>query len=317
MADNKYIQDLHKIIDGRINAFSEKIGGVQLGIYKELSTLLKEVDTNGDKIRPTAKNIALIGKIKAKIEAVVRSDAYNKQVKDLLTALDEINSVQTEYFNTIDSSYEPSKAILELKNVAIDEALSSLKGAGITANITEKLQSILRTNVTTGASYVDLMKQMREYLISNESGQGALEKYTKQITTDTLNQYAAQYNTLVSNDLGLKWYRYTGALIATSRPFCEACKKKQFIYEAELNDIIAGNFPEFDEFGGKLDSKTGLPSGMIPSTNKDNFKVYRGGYNCNHQAIPISETIVPKSIRIHVYTKYGIKFDENGFALAA
>ena len=227
------------------------------------------------------------------------------------------DNVQTEYFNTIDSSYEPSKAILELKNVAIDEALSSLKGAGITANITEKLQSILRTNVNTGASYVDLMKQMREYLISNESGQGALEKYTKQITTDTLNQYAAQYNTLVSNDLGLKWYRYTGALIATSRPFCEACKKKQFIYEAELNDIIAGNFPEFDEFGGKIDSRTGLPSGMIPSTNKDNFKVYRGGYNCNHQAIPISETIVPKSIRIQVYTKYGIKFDENGFALAA
>jgi len=313
VADSKYIQELHKIISSRSDAFNGKIGGVQDGIYKELSTLLKELETSGDKIKPSVKNIALIGKIKAKIEAIIRSDAYNKSVKDLLGALDEISTVQTEYFASINKGFEPSKAVLELKSQAIDETLSSLKGAGITANITEKIQSILRTNVTTGSSYVELMKQMREYLVSNESGQGALERYTKQITTDTLNQYAAQYNTLVSNDLGLKWYRYTGALIETSRAFCEACKKKQFIYVKELPDVIKGDFPEFDAVGGKIDSRTGLPGGMIPNTNESNFRVYRGGYNCGHQAIPVSESIVPFNIRVAVYSKYSVKYGDDGY----
>lgn len=314
MPDNKFIQDLHQVIDGSVSSFDSSIGSIQKDIYKEISMLLKDLETSGDTIKPTAKNISIIGKIKAKIEKIVRSDSYNKNVKTFLGALDEITNVQHQYFNSITEDYSPSTALKELKAQAIDDALNSLKGAGITANITEKLQSILRSNVTSGASYLALMNQMRDYLITNESGQGALEKYTKQITTDTLNQYAAQYNSLVSNDLGLKWYRYTGALINTSRPFCEACKKKQFIYESELEDVVKGNFKEFDQENGKIDSRTDLPSGMIPGTNADNFKIYRGGYNCGHQLVPVSEVVVPKNIRIEVYSKQGIKYDSDGFA---
>jgi hypothetical protein len=32
-------------------------------------------------------------------------------------------------------------------------------------------------------------------------------------------------------------------------------------------------------------------SGKIPGTNESNFIIYRGGYNCRHQMLPVSKTI--------------------------
>jgi len=152
MPDNKFIQDLHQVIDGSVSSFDSSIGSIQKDIYKEISMLLKDLVTSGDTIKPTAKNISIIG------------------------------------------------------------------------------------------------------------------------------------------------------------------KKKQFIYESELEDVVKGNFKEFDQENGKIDSRTDLPSGMIPGTNADNFKIYRGGYNCGHQLVPVSEVVVPKNIRMDVYSKQGIKYDSDGFA---
>ena len=63
------------------------------------------------------------------------------------------------------------------------------------------------------------MQQVRDYLLRITAlGQGAMARYTKQITTDALNQYGAQYLNAVTNDLGPRLVSaYLGALIDTSR----------------------------------------------------------------------------------------------------
>jgi hypothetical protein len=152
-----------------------------------------------------------------------------------------------------------------------------------------------------------MMGQMRDFLLTNETGAGALEKYTKQITTDALNQYAAQYTNAVTNDLGLEWFMYTGSIIDTSRPLCKALIKKKYIHKSELPDIILGKFKEFDEEGGKINPKTKLPEGMIPGTNASNFHIYRGGYQCGHQLIPIDASSVPEHIRLRFSRKSTLK----------
>jgi hypothetical protein len=139
-----------------------------------------------------------------------------------------------------------------------------------------------------------MVERLREYLTTTKAGDGALERYAKQITTDALNQYSAQYLQVVSNDLGLQWYRYTGAEIETSRPFCKACLDKQYIHQSEIPDLLAGKFPEFKKEGGEINSKTKLPQGMIAGTNPENFHIYRGGWNCGHQLVPVSEDRVPE-----------------------
>ncbi|MBK7885129.1 MAG: hypothetical protein IPJ81_16090 [Chitinophagaceae bacterium] len=135
---------------------------------------------------------------------------------------------------------------------------------------------------------------MQNYLIDNETGEGQLQKYTKQITTDALNQYSGQYTQIVSSDLDFEWFRYSGSNIETTRPFCLACTKKKFIHISEIPQLLKGNFPEFREFDGVINEKTGLPAGLIAGTDVSNFMINRGGYNCAHQLRPVSEDLVPK-----------------------
>jgi hypothetical protein len=54
---------------------------------------------------------------------------------------------------------------------------------------------------------------------------------------------------------------------------------------------------------------------MYPNTDADNFIIYRGGYNCEHQLVPISEVGVPKKLRIETYDKFGVKYDDRGYEI--
>jgi hypothetical protein len=57
---------------------------------------------------------------------------------------------------------------------------------------------------------------------------------------------------------------------------------------------------------------------MIADTTKENFNIYRGGWNCRHHPIPVPEDNVPKEMRILVYQNYGLPYDKRtGFRKAA
>ena len=93
--------------------------------------------------------------------------------------------------------------------------------------------------------------------------------------------------------------------------------EKKFFHKSEIPELLKGNFPQFKAMGGEIYPKTGLPQGMVPGTNPETFLIYRGGYNCMHQAVPVSEDIVPRSERVRVYELNGIEYDKDGFAIAA
>jgi len=105
--------------------------------------------------------------------------------------------------------------------------------------------------------------------------------------------------------LGLVWYQYVGSLITTSREFCIHLVGKRYVHESEITGII----------NGKIDGEKVSLAGLIPDTTKDNFPILRGGYNCRHQMLAVSEATVPKKVRIELYEKQGIEFDEDGFAV--
>lgn len=115
----------------------------------------------------------------------------------------------------------------EIRKQAKIDTIETLTGAGMTAKVSKVVNDVLKVNITTGANYSSLLKQVRKALTDTKTGEGLFVKYAKQITTDALNQYNAQYVNAVSNDLGLKWFVYDGALIETSRTFCESCVAKE------------------------------------------------------------------------------------------
>lgn len=259
--------------------------------------MLSGLKMNDGKIATAAENLKLIAKVKARVTTLIQSGPYKKALKEFIGAYGEIEKLQTQYFQQLAKTYKPPVVLEAIREQSVNTALDSLTDAGIGVNITNKIGDLLNKNITSGAKYSDLVNQLRNFVITNESGAGVLERYTKQITTDSLNQYSAQYTNAVTNDLGLDWFMYTGSLIASSRTFCEALVKKKYIHKSELPNIVLGKFKEFEDMDGVISDKTGLPQGMVAGTTAENFHVYRGGYNCGHQLVPVDEAMVPEWIK--------------------
>jgi hypothetical protein len=178
--------------------------------------------------------------------------------------------------------------------------------------VIDPVRKMLNTYITTGGKFSDLMQNLRDEITSNGTGMGSLQKYTRQITTDSINQFNGQYNQAISNGLGYKWRMYVGSNLTTTRPFCKCLSKKKYIYELELPDILEG---DIDGETVAINPKTGVWYGGIPGTNVDNFEINRGGYQCGHHVYMVAESMVPKKVRIETYTRLGIAFDKEGFQI--
>lgn len=291
------IQKLLDTLDKAVADFNKSIPGIQKQIAAEIDLLVKDLDITGDTIKSNVKNLRRIAAFKDKIQSIIQNSDYPDKVNDFVKAFEQVAVLQNQYFTKLTGDFTPMKILDEIKMQSIDSAIESLTEAGLNANLINPIHDILLKNVTTGGSYSELSNQLRDFIVTNENGDGRLERYTKQITTDSLNQYSRQYSNLVANDLGLDWFMYDGSIIKTSRAFCEACVKKKYIHRSEFPKLLKGDFPEFKEEKGTIYEKTGLPDGMIAGTNTANFPVYAGGYNCNHQLIPVSDVVVPNNVK--------------------
>lgn len=249
-----------------------------------------------------------------KLLGIILNDQYVADVKDYVSAFRDVTTLQNDYWKTLDPKFKPRTLLKEIRNQAVTDTVNKLTEAGIGTNIADSITDILRTNITSGGSYKQLEQQLRDTIMNNRTGDGILVKYTRQITTDSLNQYSAQYTDTVSQDLGAEWYQFQGTELKTSRPICQAMHDHvQYFHvsqipnllegkdaqgnQLEYQDIVTGQTKTVDIYG-----KTGLPSGMIPGTNASNYFIRRNGYNCGHQFRPVlREKTIPLAFREMVY----------------
>jgi hypothetical protein len=304
VADFKLLIDR---ITSAVDNFNKGIPGIQKQMLDEINLLTQQLNIKGDSIKITAGNIRLLDRLKSKLQSIILSPEYVSAVKQYTTSFNDVIKLQNEYFSAVQSNFTPPKLTKEIRNQAIRSVVDNLTESGISANITSKIHDLVRNSVSTGGSYNSLNNQLRDYIINNTTGEGQLLKYTKQITTDALNQFSGEYASVITSDLGFEWFRYSGSNIETSRPFCLACRDRQWFHISELPKVLKGDFQEFKDYNGKIYKKTGLPQGMVPGTDVTNFQVYRGGYNCGHQWRPGSEDLVPQNIKDRVYASLEYK----------
>jgi hypothetical protein len=131
-------------------------------------------------------------------------------------------------------------------------------------------------------------------LQTTPQAQGILSKYAKTYARDAINDFMGQRNRIIDADLGTEWYMYVGSNLTTTREFCEHLTKKKYVHKSEIPTILEG---DIDGHQCEIYDKTGLPHGLIDGTDPDNFIIYRGGWNCGHQLIPVAEEAVPDDVR--------------------
>lgn len=293
-------KDLIRLITSTVDKFNANIPGIQKHVLEEVLLLAKQLDMNGANVRISTTNLKIIADVKARLQKIILNEKYLKNIGSYVKKFDEITTIQNSYFQSVEKKFNPSSISKELLKQAKNSVVHQLTG-GIDTNISEGIKDILRKGITGGSSYASMQKQLTDYLTDNQSGEGQLQRYVKQISTDAINQFSGQYTQVISSDLGFEWFRYSGSNLITSRLFCLACTDRKYFHISELPKILKGEFEEFRQRKGKINVKTGLPNGMIPGTDVSNYMTNRGGYNCGHQWRPVSEDLVPAEIKQRVF----------------
>lgn len=300
--------DILKEIETAIDRFNKGIPSSQKAMYDEITDQLRKLDVKDGRIKTTVGNLRIVNSIKNKLTKLILTDDYLENVKDFAKSFNEISKLQNDYWKQAESSFKPGPLLKEIRTQAIEDTVSKLTEAGIGANISEQITDILRTNITSGGSYKSLEGQLRELLIDTDKSQGILTKYAKQITTDSINQYSRQYSQTVSSGLGFEWYAYQGSEIQTSRPFCQSMVEgRRYFHVSEIPALLKATDMYYkDNKDGKekkvqVNQRTGLPNGFYENTTVENFLTYLGGYQCGHQARPVSERLVPIDVKDRVY----------------
>lgn len=290
--------DINKInekIAAAIDKLRNSIPSIQDNSYDKFVQVIKDLKISDDgNLINTGVNYRLVSKLKNDISDAILSEKYLKQVADYVNAFKEIAELHNEYFKNQVSSFSPSDVNKLMLKTAIENTVESLTESGINERVIVKAEQILKDSVAAGAKYTDVLKQMKAFLTNTEGGDGALLRYVKQITVDTLNQFSRNYNQAITVDLKFDWFYYVGSLIQTSREFCVLCVKKKYIHRSEFPTILGGLI---DGEHIELNPKTKLPKGLIEGTNPSNFQTLAGGNGCDHQVAGISAAFVPKSIR--------------------
>jgi len=287
---DEIIKSIIDSMQSSVDTLEKGIPKVQESILKELVIEVSKLDTTNGNIKTSVSNLKLIQKIKSKLNNVILNDSYINDVNDYLKEFDNTKVLIDSYFSTIISDFNGSSALYnEILSNSVSVTTESLLGAGVSNDIITPISDYLSKAVTSGSNLTELIQDLTLKIKGDADNLGYLLKNVSQIATDSLNQYSANYMATISNDLNLKWYKYQGGEKKSSRCFCIERAGKYF----HIDEVKHwGNTPSL---WNTCKTKIHKGGGRIDGTNANTIFIYRGGWQCNHQLIPVSESIVPKS----------------------
>lgn len=285
------------LIEKRVDAFDASLGSVEREMFREIQLVLKSLNLDSEgNISSTVANLERIQAIQGKVEKIMQSSSYITKVTLFSNTINDITSMSREYLSDL-GNFKPTKYMIQYRKVAIRQTRESLglaskttRNPEFTQRVVNRAMDIVKGEVVNGSSFLSLNEQLRDFMLEDKDGVGALRRYSKQVTTDSLNQYTANYMIRGAEQLGLEWFEYMKELVRDSRAWCVHMREKRWVHISELNKLPL-------LFPVPINKKTELPYGMIAGTTGENILQRRGGWNCGHQFAPVMEESVPKKIR--------------------
>jgi hypothetical protein len=242
-----------------------------------LSRLASMSGTNRISLGKT--NAKKLQALKKSLLDIVRSKDYVNKAQTYLDSFDELDTIIIKQISAVNDIAASKALINRVRGPSLSQFESKLLGSGLEGAVVDPLMNKISQLVTTGADYKDISKEIAGFV---EGPQG-IKRYVSQISVDTVNQYAGQIQEAIRVENGLSWYVYSGSIIDTSRPQCRRWVDKRYIHYTELT--------------GEIRWANNQGKGMINPTTPASFAINRGGYNCRHDAIVVSDEIVPADIR--------------------
>jgi hypothetical protein len=285
------------VAEQAIARFEGVLPALESKLLNELLNLVKQLKTGADgSISASVENLKLVGRIGNKLKGIINNKLYAGEVVEFSKAFNKVAEFQDSYFSKI-GQLTKRGLLKELKKSAMDGLVNGLMGAGLDQTLSQSIIGELKNSVLAREDYPDLVKRL-QMIQSSPTNQGLLAKHSQTYARDAINDFMGQRNKIIGEDLGLKWYAYVGSNLTTTREFCRHLTEKEYVHESEIPTILSGKIDGYQ--CKKISTKTGLPYGLIDGTNAANFIIYRGGWNCGHQLVPVSAEAVPADVRAKI-----------------
>lgn len=280
MTADKLSARVDAIVESFETRFAKQVDKTQMAIFDDLQILLNKLELNADgTIKQNQANRKILAKADQALEGALKQSGYYASLDATATSIGSLTGANSAYFKTLVDGFKPNAQYLKtLQTQTITQLEDMLANDGLEAIVKAPIRNILNQNINTGASFNDLLKQLRAFVVGNDEVQGKLKTYAGQITTDALFNYSRAFQEAVSQKTGLQFVIYSGHPIKDSRDFCLARKGKYF-HKSEVEAWASLNW-----------------AGKRQGTTASTIFIYAGGYRCSDMIIYISEAAVPKEV---------------------
>lgn len=268
----KSVNDIHKrkelYVKTKLKSLSNEVDILQ----KDLLSLIIEdfegklqLDASGNIIQ-NIKNITLtneLDQVFKKFETVFHKDNLAGFGKDLL----KLQVFNKTYYEGLDIEATTLNRIIQKQtfikkriNLYLNELLPM-------PEVRLKVKNYVLSAISEGQTYNNYLTGMKQLLEGTAEGKGLLQKYYTTFVYDTYNEVDAVMNEHFAENLGLRFFVYTGSVIATSRRFC-------IIRAGKVYEISETNKWKCDP------TLIGKPKGVKCDASYNYTQ--RGRYRCRH-----------------------------------
>lgn len=261
-------------MDGAIGTVTTAAEKAQEEVYKAIIEAINRFELTDGRFVVTQNYAARIALLEGQIKEIL-GDLYEPSITEYLgtftTVEDSIVAMHKDY-----NELEVETALLAPARKSLYNQASYYLKKGLADAYIQPAKFLLMQQVTTGISLKDSLKILSkwntgEYKSPVNRQTPNLQKYATQVARDSLYQYQGTVQDTIQSRYDLTAGIYVGSIIEDSRPFCR--------HLVGLKRTI-----DIDEIPALLKQ---YPQGLIPGTNADNFPIYRGGYSCRHQWMPV------------------------------
>jgi len=285
----KWLKEKEGRLENIPSLFEKGVEKYQRTIFDELVRLLDGLKRESGKIIFNAENldnIAVVEKTIEELKEKLLSGDYIRSVDDFIKEFDFQADLNDTYFKN-EFDFKKSIAADEVLNIAKKGAVEALVGEPLDSNFILPIKSILNDAVTSGASWVETVQNIRDFVEGNEDADGRLLRYAKGIARDEFSIADRSYNNAIADELEIEFFIWSGQKLTSSRCFCDARKGKYF------------HFKEIEAWGegrdiGECDLGDGTWQGEREGTNAQTIFQYAGGWSCIDTIMGVSVFNVPK-----------------------
>ena len=294
---------IRKLIESKVdrlesvpNAFLSSMEKIQKTKFKDVVALLDLLDYEGGALAVSEANLLRVEALVDEIRGVLTGAEFESAVGTLMGEFQEQAALNYSYAAAVDPAFAippiSSAIVKERQAAAIASLLDSTN-----QYLSNPTREALSSAIQSGSSRKELIDTLRFLVQGDKDIDGRLLRSTRLIVSDAFALNDAAVSESIADNLGLEWYFYTGGTMDTTRCFCRE-RNAKFYHKTEVEKWGA---LDKKALGKCYSSKYGW-QGRMPNTDSKTIFLTRGGYNCQHSLLPVSEEVVPPEVVQRVFS---------------